>query len=244
MIFAVTMATYKKLDGSTPFYLKRALDSIFNQTYQDFKIFVIGDKYEDHNEFLSIVSQYPPDKIFYENLSFAKERDKYQNNEMALWCAGGVYATNHAIDLALQEGFSYICQLDHDDYWTPEHLQNFNDVISETGADWLCSRATHQNPLHPILPKKQTTERYVEYLPQRADVILSSTCINLKTIPIRFRDVFEETGVTEPSDADRWTRTQPFIIQNNLKGILINTLSCIHDIERGKANANRYNTSI
>jgi glycosyltransferase involved in cell wall biosynthesis len=244
MRFAITTATYKRSNGTTPFYLKRALDSVFNQTYQDFKIFVIGDKYEDPDEFLSILTQYPKDKIYYENLPFAKERDKYQNNETALWCAGGVYATNHAIDLALQEGFTYICQLDHDDYWTPEHLQNFNDVINETGSDWLCSRATHQNPQHPILPKKQTTKRYVEYLPQHADVIHSSTCINLKTIPIRFRDVFEETGVSSPADGDRWERIRPFIVQNNLKSFLINNLSCIHDIERGKPNANSYSTSI
>jgi glycosyltransferase involved in cell wall biosynthesis len=243
MRFAVTMATYKRGDGQTPFYLKRALDSIFNQTYKDFKMFVIGDKYEDNSEFLSIVSQYPPDKIYYENLSFAKERDKYQKNETALWCAGGVYATNHAIDLALQEGFTYICQLDHDDYWTPEHLQNFNDVINETGADWLCSRGTHHNPTHPVLPKKQTTERYVDYLPQSSDVIHSSTCINLKTIPIRFRDVFEETGTAYPADADRWNRIQPFIVQNKLRSVLINKLSCIHDRERGQSNDNSYNTS-
>ena len=62
MKFAVTIATYQRKDGKTPELLKRALDSVFNQTHQDFRIFIVGDNYEDTNEFNQIVSQYPQDK--------------------------------------------------------------------------------------------------------------------------------------------------------------------------------------
>ena len=35
-----------------------------NQTYQNFKVFLIGDDYDDKDEFNKIVSLYPEDKIF------------------------------------------------------------------------------------------------------------------------------------------------------------------------------------
>ena len=44
---AITIATYQRPDGTTPFYLKRALDAVFNQTHKYFKVYVIGDKYEN-----------------------------------------------------------------------------------------------------------------------------------------------------------------------------------------------------
>ena len=47
MKFAVTIATYQRKDGKTPQLLKRALDSVFNQTHQDFRVFIVGDNYED-----------------------------------------------------------------------------------------------------------------------------------------------------------------------------------------------------
>jgi hypothetical protein len=51
--FAVVISTYQRPDGNTPHLLKRTLESVLNQTYQNFKIFLIGDKYEDQEEFFS-----------------------------------------------------------------------------------------------------------------------------------------------------------------------------------------------
>jgi glycosyltransferase involved in cell wall biosynthesis len=49
--FAIVITTYKRSDGSTPFYLKRALSSILNQDYDQYKIFVNGDKNEEKEKF-------------------------------------------------------------------------------------------------------------------------------------------------------------------------------------------------
>jgi len=38
MKLSIVIATYYRKDGSTKKYLTKALDSVFNQTYQDFKI--------------------------------------------------------------------------------------------------------------------------------------------------------------------------------------------------------------
>ena len=47
MKLAIRILTYQRKDGKTPFFLRRALESIKNQTYKDYKIFLIGDKYDD-----------------------------------------------------------------------------------------------------------------------------------------------------------------------------------------------------
>ena len=38
MKLGILIATYQKSDGSTPFLLKRAIESIKNQSHQDLKI--------------------------------------------------------------------------------------------------------------------------------------------------------------------------------------------------------------
>lgn len=229
MHLAITIPTFKKSNGKSPFFLTRALDSIFNQTYTDFKIYLIGDKYEDDDEFKSIIDKYPKEKLYAENLPYAKERDKYLlDNKYALWCAGGVTAINHAIDLALEDGFKYICQLDHDDHWDKSHLEIINEVIGETNADWLCTKSTY---CKSYLPLKETDNKYVEFIPMNGALINSSTCINLITLPIRPRDVFAETGKSDPADADRWVRCAEYIKHNNLKSYMVNKLTCFHEEE-------------
>jgi len=227
MNFAITIATYQRSDGKTPFYLKRALDSVFIQKYKSFKVYVIGDKYEDGTEFLNLVKDYPKEKIYYENLPYAKERDKYVNPQL-LWSTGGVNAINHALDIALKDDFKYICHLDHDDWWNEEHLEAINEVVEETNADWVCTKSTY---MKEFLPRMVTDKKYVEFPPTFAGVINSSTCINFKTIPIRYRDVFEEDKLVVPADADRWLRCAAYIKENNLKSYFINKLTCFHDEE-------------
>lgn len=229
MNLAITIATYKKSNGKSPFYLTRALDIIFNQTHQDFKVYIIGDRYEDNDEFNNIISKYPQNKIYSENLPYAKERDEYINTHpYAVWCVGGVNAINHAIDLALNDGYYYICHLDHDDFWEINHLYLINQLISDTSADWICTKSHYCGR---ILPVMETSERYINFIPKNGALINSSTCINLKTIPIRPRDVFRETGVEYPADADRWIRIAEYIKKYNLKSYMINSITCHHDEE-------------
>jgi glycosyltransferase involved in cell wall biosynthesis len=115
MKIAIVIPTYYRKDGNTSKYLTRALDSVFNQTYQNFKIFLMGDKYENEIEVLEILKKYDGKKIFFTNLLEAKERDNYLIPR-AIWLYGGVNATNIGIEMALNEGYEYICHLDHDDW--------------------------------------------------------------------------------------------------------------------------------
>lgn len=216
-------------DGSTPFYLRRALTSIFNQKYKNFKIFLIGDKYENESEILNIISEYNKTKIFFENLPYAKERDSYGRH--ALWSYGGVNATNFGIKKALSEGFDYICHIDHDDWWYEDHLELINKCIYETNSDWMCTLSTHLNP-NVFLPNITEKSKYVDFLPISCGLIHSSVCMNFKKIPLEYRDLYLEFGsVGHPADADLWDRCRHHIMYNELKSTLINKLTCRHDEE-------------
>ena len=109
MTLGVTIHTYQRADGQTPCLLMRAISSVANQSYQNFKIFIVGDKYENNSEFEDIVNGFVEiaDKIVCENLPFAHERDKYLGvNNVALWNCGGANALNHANNLAKAHGIT------------------------------------------------------------------------------------------------------------------------------------------
>jgi glycosyltransferase involved in cell wall biosynthesis len=231
--FGIVITTYMRPDGTTPKYLTRCLESVKNQTHKNYKVYVIGDKYENNSEFTDICNRIiDKDKIFFENLPFAKERDKYiPNNLEALWSYGGWYASNYGIDVALNDGIEYICRLDHDDFWAPNHLSNFNEAITKFNAQFVCSLSSYLH--HRILPTiKPTTDKFVKYIPAPMGCIKSSTCLNQKTIPLRTRNLMEETGsVGLPGDADLWGRVNKHIINNNIPSYVVNEKTCFHDEE-------------
>jgi glycosyltransferase involved in cell wall biosynthesis len=230
MKFGIVISTYKRKDGKTPFYLNRTLNSILNQTYSNYKVFLIGDKYDDLNEFYHFGEKFNTSNFYSENLFVAIERDKYTEkiDRTKLWCAGGCYASNYGIDLALNDNIEYICRLDHDDWWENKHLENFKFLIDNFEADWMCSKSTY---VKGVLPNINSEEQIIKYLPTPYRLVKSSTCVNQKTIPIRSRDVFAKTGNVVPGDADLWDRMATYIHKNNLNSYLFNEITCNHTEE-------------
>ena len=232
MKLGIVIATYQKLDGSTPSLLKRAIESIKKQTYQDYTLIIIGDKYEDNNEFESICNDLDlKDKIVYKNLSYAKEREKYSRDSKLLWSAGGVNARNYGIDLSLELGLNYICHLDHDDYWHPQHLEVINYAIEETKDAAFINTCSTYFDIH--LPKVELTNEVIssyEHI-KPGNLVPSSVCINHKMIPLKYRDAFEETGKEYAADADLWIRIGEYIKNNNLKTYCVTSLTCFYHSE-------------
>ena len=227
----IVLCTYKRKDGTTLTYLKRALDSIQKQKYQNFKVFLMGDRYEDLAEFDSFSSGFNEKNMYAKNLPVAHERDFYGNHKKALWSYAGTYATNYAIDLCVSSGINYVSFINHDDWWYPNHLEEIHNCIKSKKADFICTVSTYLSEKN-LLPAVESTDHYLEFLPKSSKLIHSSVCLNFKTIPLRHIDVFKETGkVGLPGDADLWERCRKHIISNNLKSILINRLTCRHDEE-------------
>lgn len=235
---AIVIPTYWRKDGSTINYLERSLSSIKKQSYQNYKVFLIGDRYENDNEFETIAkSILPSDKIYYENLTFAEERDVYGDNKIALWSYGGVNANNHGIEVALKDGFRYVSHLDHDDYWEYNHLSSIIDVIHNTSSPFICTKSKYFT--HGVLPRVTSNKKYIEFYPSCAQLIHSSTCIDFKKIPLRYEDVYKNTGkVGQPSDCILWNNINKWLKENNTIGYLINEITCIHD-EEGYTRKNR-----
>jgi glycosyltransferase involved in cell wall biosynthesis len=232
MKIGIIIPTYQKIDGTTPLLLTRALKSIKNQTHNNYEVFLIGDKYENNNEFVELANSIiDTDKIYYENLLTAVEREKYPIGSHQLWCAGGVNASNYGIKIAKNRGLTYICHLDHDDYWEIDHLESIANVIkTDPDAAFICTCATYYNT---YLPAVSLNESIIHHLPIPGGVIHSSVCINHMLIPLLYRDVYAEELKVEPSDADMWTRMSAFLRENNLvnHSYLVTKLTCYHPTE-------------
>lgn len=223
--FAVVITTFKRDDGSTFSSIKKSIESLKNQTYKNWKLFLIGDNYSDHEEFQSIVDLLPKDKITAINLPFAKERDSGNFSGRALWCSAGANASNVGIEKSIEEGFKYHCHLDDDDEWKPYHLEILNlgytnypeSVFVYTNAYYV--DRNNRALLYPT----ENVSKMLEYdnLPPRPEKLIHSTVSwDLQKIPFRHRNVIEQ-GRIFPGDADMWERIGSYCKQNNLKTLYI-----------------------
>jgi len=227
MKIAIVIATYQRIDNTTPNFLTRALQSIKNQTHQDYVVYLIGDKYEDNIEFeVLATSIIDKNKIKYINLPISIEREKYKAGSIELWSSAGTNAYNFGINLAIEDGISYVCHLDHDDYWEYNHLMEISNVLDTKNYLFVATLSTHFKN-NVILPKI----RMSKYFPKRADVIHSATCVNFAEINLRYRDVYDITGIPKPGDADMWERITEYMNNINEYGHLIETITCHHDFE-------------
>lgn len=231
--FAIVTSTYKKTDGRTPELLTRAMKSLLNQTHTDWKYFLIGDRYEDDQEFQQLASLIPEHKIKAVNrLNVIVERDLHPAPSKKLWCCGGVSSARCGIELALNEGFEFVCKLDHDDWWSEAHLNNFNSAIKKHPELFFLASRSHHKRMNNILP--DAAPAGIGYYPKPARVIKSSTCIKYSETYLRPRNVLEETGVVMPADKDLWTRLSQFMKVNNKQGFLNDSVTCYH-LEEGSS---------
>lgn len=225
MKFGIVIATYQRADGKTPFFLSRALRSINRQVHRDFHVFLIGDKYEDDQEFREL-SSIVPQNIYAENLEVAVERERYPEGGHPLWATGGLNAMNRAVEVGLEMGIRYFCHLDHDDHWAPDHLLNFNSVLFEDERPFLVSYST--SPVfNTVLPEWKEDE----ILPIPRGMTHSSTCVDFSFFSERYRDSYLETGQIYPADADLWRRLSETMSSLDIKGKMIKKLTCFHDDE-------------
>jgi len=230
MKLGIVISTYQKPNGQTPTLLTRALNSIKSQTHQDYKVFLIGDKYNDEDEFIKLsTSIIDSDKIFYQNLPNALEREKYPLGSQQLWCSGGVNAINYGLKKCFKDGIEYVCHLDHDDYWGEEHLEIINKIIEDKNKpSFIYTCGTFHNTYLPNIPLISQPH---PLSPVPCKTIHSSTCMNIFSIPLRYRDLFQEEGIIAPSDADLWGRISQYISDNNLSSYVYSQITCFHPTE-------------
>lgn len=118
--YGIIVATYQRKDGTTPVRLKEALDSIQAQTYRNFRVYLMGDSYDNVEEIKNVYESVTDSDIVFENLEIPGERFRFTGKD--LWHSGSNFAANIAIEKAINDGMTHIARLDHDDVWMPNHL--------------------------------------------------------------------------------------------------------------------------
>jgi len=228
-MIAIVIATYKRPDGRTPYYLERALRAISNQTFKDYHVYVIGDDYTNDRELRTIVGRHKNTTCF--NLDHSPERQRYGHGNMNIWCAGGVTAANKGIDMSLADGLNYVCHLGHDDFWKPKHLELINKVIEQHHPIFICTISTYVGSILPDLPQ---TNEVLPFYPVDGGIIASSVCIDYSQTSLRVVDRYFLDGTLYPADAWLWVQLKKEMEETGKKGFIVTTLTCHHD-EQGYA---------
>jgi glycosyltransferase involved in cell wall biosynthesis len=226
MKVAVIIATYVRKNGLSKQHLDRCLTSLKNQTNQNFKIFLIGDAYENEEELFSFSDWFDKDHLKIVNLEEAYERSRWKGYE--LWCVSPVTPMNKGIDIALSEGFDYMCFIDDDDYYLPDHIETILQAIKDTGKNLIhtvCKVVRGGEPFN--FPELQE-QLYQLVTPRCEQFAKCSTCVNFKNIELRPRNVFEEIGVHLVYDCDLWER----IGNSGEVGVKVNKVTVVNDDEK------------
>lgn len=227
----IVMSTYQRPDGKTPELLTRALNAIKNQSYNNWKLYLIGDKYSNQEEFDKISKIIPPDKILKLNLPVAVERNRYPEGGQKLWHSGGIHATNIGIEFSINEGYHWVCHCDHDELWHKDHLEYIAGAIQQTNAPFIYTKGYYLGTSQ-ILPRNINSEElYINKRPIPSDTINSSCCINYFQIKLRRRDPNYFYNEHDAGDAAFLKRINILLDQNNLPSILVNKVTMTNDQE-------------
>lgn len=184
---SVIIPTYNRAN-----LISRAIQSVLNQTYQDFEIIVVDDASRDDTKI--VVNNFNDDRIIY---------IRHEINK------GGGASRNTGIKMAQGD---YIGLLDDDDEWLPEKLEKqvikFQDSSEEVGLIY--------SGFYYILEKNDTV-MYEVYptLSGNVYVELLKGCILGSPTPLIKKSSFEKAGFFDEElpgcqDWDMWIRISKY----------------------------------
>jgi glycosyltransferase involved in cell wall biosynthesis len=199
MKISVVIPTYKRAN-----IIRRAIDSVLKQTFQDFEIIVVDDCSNDNTE--QVVKAIQDRRIIY---------IKHTTNK------GGCAARNTGIKAA---GGEYIAFLDSDDEWLPKKLERqyarFQELDTNVGVVYCGMHQIDDKGalLRDILPVKQG---------QLLEDLLIGNCVGSFSV-VMIRKIFlEKVGYLDESlpscqDWDLYLRLSKFSEFYYVKDVLIN----------------------
>jgi len=202
--FTVVIPLYNKAAE-----IRATLNSVFAQTFSDFKVIVIDDGSTDHS--VKIVEEFTDTRL----------RLIRQENQ------GVGPARNKGVSEAESP---FIAFLDADDYWYPEHLEYLNELIDRfPQAQWMATayeKAFTAKLIKPVDTPLRSFEQgwqgevpdYFAMAKKDAPAWTSAMCFS--------KDFFQKLGGFDPSitmgageDTDLWIRaalTQPMYWINSI----------------------------
>ena len=212
MRVCVIVPTYKRTKrGIKGPPLRRALESLKNQTFRDFRVYVSGDYYEDEQEFNAICDEFS-DSLEIVRLNLGPQdhfRDVLRGQRQKLWCVGGAAAMNEGIQRAIKDGMDWYFHLDDDDTWCPNHLDTYMQAIRKNpSVSFVCSKTRIGGV---VLPRQKISDISPNnYRPKPADSIHASWAMKLDTLGGVVTQHYQEERlwafndprkISQPSDA-------------------------------------------
>jgi succinoglycan biosynthesis protein ExoW len=186
--FTVVIPFYQKEPG----ILRRALASIFNQTYQDFDIVVV----DDESPLPADIELQPLDDVQKSRITVIKQAN-----------GGPGGARNTGLD-NVPTSTRFVAFLDSDDLWLPDHLKNAHESLTRFGGDcyWASMQASEEFYYHFGMAELEKTEGgtrlseqpLVIEIPDLASVMLKNWSFLHLSCMVIGRSIFEKIRF-EPS---------------------------------------------
>ncbi len=181
MFFSVIIPTYNRRD-----FLKKAVDSVLNQTFKDFELIIVDDGSQDNTK--ELVYSYQDDRIIY----------IYQENK------GPSGARNTGIKKAKAE---WLCFLDSDDWWDKKKLEITYKYIKENPTYKIFHTEEIWFRRGKFLNQKKIHKKYGGYI---FDKCLGLCRVSISTVCIH-KSIFEDVGLFDEElpcceDYDFWLR--------------------------------------
>lgn len=233
MKIGISISTYYKNEFVFE-QLRNTLKSVYAQTYNDYVIYLTGDKFEPVDKWNQIIKEFDSEKLKFVNLDHAAERDNYKGKE--LWWVGSTNATNFAIDRMNEDSIDVFARLDHDDIWSPNHLELIANAYKEfPEAIFIYTSAKRFNENFPSL---DYIKEYNNLLPRSGGLVHSSVTWKLKDMPLKYTDTVKE-GIGGPGDAYQWTKISKYINDNQLKSLYLPEPTVLFTKQLKKKNGKR-----
>jgi hypothetical protein len=187
---AILVPTYQRKNGKTPEIIKKMVTMLSKQIYTgDITLFIIGDCYENNEEFESICNEakqslsHKMNVVHYNcDIHFRDDYFKINKNK---WSMGGINAVTQGLQRIYDGGYDYYFHLDDDDYWYPEYINYVMDSLHKFPETAFCICKAYYKDYE--LPRQNITELYYNnYKLVNSDSVHASWCINMKLIGKEF----------------------------------------------------------
>jgi len=156
----ITIPVFRRPEGTGE--AKRAIQSVLDQTDADWRIYLIGDRFEPLSEFDELCQMIPESKLRAVNLPFATERDTNPSPER-LWQCGGQNAANTALRMQIEDSVRITTRLDDDDVWRPRHLELIRAKHNEhSDLMFVCGRCQDLKRIEPNVGNKRLLDLKVD----------------------------------------------------------------------------------
>jgi glycosyltransferase involved in cell wall biosynthesis len=213
---SVIIPTYNRA-----YCILRAIQSVLDQTYNDFEIIIVDNNSTDNtNELVGNIND--------ERIKFIK----INNN--------GVIAASRNLGIKMASGY-YLAFLDSDDWWTPKKLEKSIKVL-ESGADIVYHNLyiTKDNAEAKFIYRKAKTRQLRE--PVYSDLLENGNAINTSSVVVKKKLMLTIGGFSEDPDLiaaedyDAWLRLSKHT--NKFKKI-VNTLGFYNESNDSISSVNK-----